>query len=88
MIEVTDRAAGALESMLTDQNAPEQAGVRIVEDAGSFGMTIDSVRDDDQVVWHNERPVLIADSQVALTLTGHIIDFQTAADGRDRFQLH
>jgi Fe-S cluster assembly iron-binding protein IscA len=87
MVEVTDRAAGKLESMLNDQNAPEQAGVRIVEDAGKFGMTVDAMRQGDEVVWHNERPVLIADGQVAQTLTGHTLDFQTAEDGRDRFQL-
>lgn len=87
MVEVTERAAGALESMLDTNDAPQQAGVRIVEDANNFSMTIDSVRDGDEVVWRHERPVLIADAPVARALTGHMIDFQTAADGRERFQL-
>ncbi len=87
MVEVTERAAGALEAMLTGNEAPQDVGVRIVADADSYGMTIDTVREGDEVVRRNERPVLIADQQVAQTLSGHTIDFQTASDGHDRFRL-
>lgn len=87
MVEVTERAAGALEDLLSRNDAPPEAGVRIVADAESYDMTIDSVHDGDEVVRRHERPVLIAEPKVAQTLTGHTIDFQTAADGRERFQL-
>jgi Fe-S cluster assembly iron-binding protein IscA len=87
MVEVTERAAGALESMLSKSDASQETGVRIVEEANSFGMRIDNVREGDEVVWRHERPVLIADGQVAETLSGHTIDFQTAADGREHFRL-
>ncbi len=87
MVEVTERAAEALESLLNSNGAPQEAGIRILEDANSFTMSVDSVRDDDEVVWRNERPVLIAESRLAQSLTGHTIDFRTAADGRERFQL-
>ena len=87
MVQVTERAAGALETLLTDGDAPHEAGVRIVADAESYSMTVDTVRDGDEVVQRHERPVLLADGEVAQALTGHTIDFQTGADGREHFRL-
>lgn len=87
MIEVTERAAGALEDLLARNDAPQEAAVRIVSDADRYDMRIDTLHEGDEVVRRHDRPVLIAEPEVAQTLTGHTIDFETAADGRDRFQL-
>jgi Fe-S cluster assembly iron-binding protein IscA len=84
MITVTERAADALEELLTVNHAPPGHGVKLVPgDAGSVGLTIDAPSDGDEVVNRGDDPLLIVDRQIVVPLDGSRIDCETAVvDGQ------
>jgi Fe-S cluster assembly iron-binding protein IscA len=90
MLQVTERAASALQEVLAINNAPPKRGVRLVRtDEGRLGMTIDRPREGDQVVQRNDTPVLIVDRQVAASLSGAVLDLQPAeAESAEPPALH
>ncbi len=81
MVRITPRSTTALEDLLTANHAPPEAGVRLVPNGkGSLGMVVDAPHEDDEVIRHNETPVLIVDSAVADHLADMMVDYQSAED--------
>jgi Fe-S cluster assembly iron-binding protein IscA len=78
MISVTERAATALEDLLADNDAPAGQGLRLVPGGtGTIGMTIDAPTDSDEVIRHDDAPLLIVDGSLAYVLDGATIDCAT-----------
>jgi hypothetical protein len=91
MIQVTERAAIALQEVLAINNTPPKRGVRLVPtEQGGLTMTIDSPRQGDAVVQRDDTPVLMVDRQVDEALAGLVLDLQPAQadpEGPLRFML-
>jgi Fe-S cluster assembly iron-binding protein IscA len=89
MITVTERAATALEELLSSSNAQPGQGVKLIpSDGGQVGMTIDAPSEGDEVVSRGDAPLLIVDSDIADALDGARIDCDTSmVDGQQKLEF-
>jgi Fe-S cluster assembly iron-binding protein IscA len=88
MINVTERAREALKAVQTQVADKPEVALRLGPvEQGQLGVFPDTGRDDDQVVEHEGRAVLLIDPQVAGELAGSTIDFEESAEGA-RLTLH
>jgi Fe-S cluster assembly iron-binding protein IscA len=87
MIQVTERARQALKAVQTQMVDRLEVALRLgPTEQGQLGVFPDTGRDDDHIVEHDGRAVLLIDPEVAGTLAGSTIDFEETADGA-RFTL-
>jgi Fe-S cluster assembly iron-binding protein IscA len=81
MVRVTEQATTALRELLTANHAPPEDGVRLTPNGeGSLGMVVDAPHAGDEVIRHNETPVLIVDAAVAGQLTEMVVDYESVED--------
>jgi len=81
MVRVTERAASALQELLTTNQAPAEAGIRITpNERGGLAMTVDAPRQGDEVISREEIPVLIVDGAVVGQVGDMVVDCQSAED--------
>jgi len=79
MVQVTDRAVIALQNMLTDTDAPPEAGIRLTpNDSGGVGMTVDAPVPGDEVIERDESCVLIVDGAIRERMTEMVVDYQSS----------
>jgi Fe-S cluster assembly iron-binding protein IscA len=82
MIQVTERAREALKAVQTQMTDKPEVALRLAQvEQGQLGVFPDTGRDDDHVVEHDGRAVLLIDPEVAGELAGSTIDFEESADG-------
>jgi hypothetical protein len=83
MVRVTERAATALQELLTTTSAPPDSGVRLTPDSsGELAMIVDAPHAGDEVVLRgeDEAPVLIVDRAVVEDLQEVEVDYQSVGD--------
>jgi hypothetical protein len=79
MIAVTERAAEELQLFRALGDAPPDHGVKLVpETEGSIGLTIAPPDEGDEVIRHDEAPLLIVDRSLAGQLDGTVLDADRA----------
>jgi Fe-S cluster assembly iron-binding protein IscA len=82
MLNVTERAVDMLARTLEETEAEDEQGFRIVRTApGELGLTIDEVREGDQVVRQEARPVLLVESWISDALDGATLDVTEDEEG-------
>jgi Fe-S cluster assembly iron-binding protein IscA len=75
MITVTERAATALEAMLTETGAQPGQGVKLVPSArGTVGLTIARPNEGDAVIRRGDIPLLIVDRCITDAFNGAQMD--------------
>jgi len=81
MIQVTERARETFKNKLED--LIERPGVMLRIGSTDSGLEIfpDTLKDDDQIIEHDGRPVLLIDQEVFETLADTTIDVEEHADG-------
>ena len=81
MIQVTERARETFKNKLED--LIERPGVMLRIGSTDSGLEIfpDALKDDDQIVEHDGRAVLLIDHEVSETLADTTIDVEEHADG-------
>ena len=81
MIQVTERARETFKNKLED--LIERPGVMLRIGRTDSGLRIfpDTLKDDDQVIEHDGRAVLVIDQEVSETLADTTIDVEEHADG-------
>lgn len=81
MVQVTERAANALQELLIAEGAPPEAAIRLQDDGqGRLGMSVDAPQPGDEVVSRDDIPVLVVDGGVSERLADKVVDYQ-APDG-------
>jgi Fe-S cluster assembly iron-binding protein IscA len=79
MVRVTEEAAIALKELLTENEAPPDAGVRLTSTAaGNIGMVIDSPQEGDEVHRRDEAPVLIVGGDLSPRMVNMEVDFESS----------
>jgi len=80
MIQVTERARETFKNRLEDLERP---GVMLRIGSTDSGLEIfpDTLKDDDQIIEHDGRAVLLIDQEVSETLADTTIDVEEHADG-------
>jgi Fe-S cluster assembly iron-binding protein IscA len=84
MIQVTERARETFKNSLEDlEDLIERPGVMLRIGSTDSGLEIfpDTLKDDDQIIEHDGRPVLLIDQEVFETLADTTIDVEEHADG-------
>lgn len=81
MFEVTDSALEELSRIVGIQDMDDDQFLRLATPPiwigeGDFGVVVDKRGDDDLVVVHNQKPVLIIDPVLADQLSKSIMDFK------------
>ncbi len=81
MIQVTERARETFKNTLED--LVERPGVMLRIGSSDSGLEIfpDTLKDDDQIIEHDGRAVLLIDQDVSETLADTTIDIEEHADG-------
>ncbi len=81
MIQVTEKARETFKNTL--ERLTERPGVmlRIGRTDSGLGVFPDTVKDDDQIIEHDGRAVLLIDHEVSETLADTTIDVEEHADG-------
>jgi Fe-S cluster assembly iron-binding protein IscA len=81
MIQVTERARETFKNKLED--LIERPGVMLCIGSTDSGLEIfpDTLKDDDQIIEHDGRAVLLIEQEVAETLADTTIDVEEHADG-------
>ena len=81
MIQVTERARETVKNRLED--LIERPGVMLRIGSTDSGLEIfpDTLKDDDQIIEHDGRAVLLIDQEVSETLADTTIDVEERADG-------
>jgi len=75
MIRMTERAAVALNALLSSNRTPSDQGVKLVPtDSGGLGLTIEKPKEGDDVVDVGSRPLLIVDSSLTDKLQAAVLD--------------
>ena len=80
MIQVTERARETFKNKLELIERPDVT-LRIGRTDSGLGVFPDTVKDDDQIIEHNGRAVLLIDQEVSETLADTTIDVEEHADG-------
>jgi Fe-S cluster assembly iron-binding protein IscA len=82
MITVTERAAARLQQAVATRDVPEGQGMKLVpQGPGSVGLTIAAPEAGDEVVRHEDAPVLIVDGRLTDSLAGAEIDCRESVEG-------
>jgi len=81
MIQVTERARETFKNKLVD--LIERPGVMLRIGSTDSGLEIfpDTLKNDDQIIEHDGRAVLLIDQEVSQTLADTTIDVEEPADG-------
>jgi hypothetical protein len=74
MFQLTDRAAGTLQSALTNGEHAEDACFRISSAEGQLKIGIDQQRPGDAAIEHEGQVVLVVDAETSETLAGRKLD--------------
>jgi len=80
MIQVTERARETFKNKLELIERPDVT-LRIGRTDSGLGVFPDTVKDDDQIIEHDGRAVLLIDQEVSETLADTTIDVEEHADG-------
>ena len=84
MVRVTERAATALQDMLTEKNASPEKGVRLAPNgSGGVGMTIDAPLPGDEIVERDQTPVLIVDRGIKKRMAELLVDYESAENSTE-----
>jgi Fe-S cluster assembly iron-binding protein IscA len=82
-LDVTEGAAGLLEERLKVlEHEPGQL-LRLIVKPDGLGLTLDTEREDDQVVEHQGRPVMLVEPELGDRLSGFTLDVVAGPDGQD-----
>lgn len=82
MIGVTERAKEELKNILTANTDQPEACLRLtLNEQGQLGLAIDTERQGDQAVEHEESKVLLVEKDLADTLQGITIDVEDTEEG-------
>jgi Fe-S cluster assembly iron-binding protein IscA len=82
MLNVTDRAVDLLARTLDETEAGDEQGFRIIRTSpGELGLTIDEVKEGDQVIRQEARPVLLVESWISDALDGATLDLSEDQNG-------
>jgi Fe-S cluster assembly iron-binding protein IscA len=80
MIQVTERARETFKNKLEDLKRPDVM-LRIGRTDSGLGVFPDTLKDDDEIIEHSGRAVLLIDQEVSETLANTTIDVEEHADG-------
>jgi len=70
-LEVSERACAVLKEILDGaEHAPDEILRLAPAPQGEFGLVLDTQRDDDQIVTHDDVPVLVIDASLSDKLSG------------------
>jgi Fe-S cluster assembly iron-binding protein IscA len=82
MLTVTETAGAHLAQLLAEADQPEEMAVRVERaTTGALTLRFDQVQPDDLTVEHEERTVLVFDTEIAETLGDKTIDAKDAEEG-------
>lgn len=82
MVTVTTEAKQVLKQVLSGQIADPEVGLRLeVTEGGQLGLFPDRKQEDDHVVSHQGRMVLLVSDEVAAPLEGTTLDCQRTDEG-------
>jgi Fe-S cluster assembly iron-binding protein IscA len=81
MIQVTERARETFKTRLEDLIERPDVMLRIGRTDAGLGVFPDTLKDDDQIIEHDGRAVLLIDQEVSETLADTTIDVEEHADG-------
>jgi Fe-S cluster assembly iron-binding protein IscA len=82
MLTVTETAGAHLAQLLAEADQPEEMAVRVERTTtGALTLQFDQVQPDDLTVEHEERTVLVFDTEIAETLGDKTIDAKDAEEG-------
>lgn len=79
---VTERASAHLRTLLESiEHEPDQLLRVAVSDAGSLGLVLDSQREGDQVIEHENTPILVIEAALSEFLSGAVLDVKDTPEG-------
>ena len=82
MLTVTETAGAHLAQLLVEAAQPEEIAVRVEwSTTGALTLRFDQVQPDDLTVEHEDRTVLVFDTEIAETLGDKTIDAKDAEEG-------
>jgi Fe-S cluster assembly iron-binding protein IscA len=81
MIQVTERARETFKNTLEDLIQGPGVMLRIGRTDSGLGIFPDTLKDDDQIIEHDGRAVLLINEEVSETLADTTIDVEEHADG-------
>ncbi len=81
MLTVTEAASAHLAQMLADAEAPNDVAIRIVVREGGLVLALDSANTEDATFDHEERTVLVLDTEVSELLQEKTLDVQDTEEG-------
>jgi len=81
MLTVTDDARKALKSVLDNAETQAEQALRLVEEEGKYQLTLDTEREGDQVVEHEEATVLLVGTEIKAQLESTVLDLQDTPQG-------
>jgi len=83
MITVTAQAAEELKAMAQGQVTEAAEGLRLVPaGSGQLALTIDTVKEGDQVVEHEGVKILLVGPELADAVDGLVVDVKDTSEGR------
>lgn len=81
MIHVTERAREMIKETLDDVLEEPELVLRLGPISSALALYLDSQNDDDEVIEHEGRAVLLVSRELSAELGGAAIDVEEAADG-------
>ena len=88
MIAITEGAKQELKKILTTNTDEPEACLRLIaNDEGQLGLAVDTERQEDQVVEHEDSKVLVVEKNLADTLEGITMDVVDTPEG-NRLAIH
>ena len=81
MIQVTERARETFKNRLEDLSERPGVMLRIGRTDSGLGIFPDTLKDDDQVIEHDGRAVLLINQEVSERLADTTLDVEERADG-------
>lgn len=82
-VTVTVEAAEVLKGVLDDASAPPEQTLRLItQSSGDLGLSLDTVREGDQVVENAGQPVLAISDDVARLIDGSTIEVVETEQGK------
>ena len=81
MIQVTERARETFKNRLEDLSERPGVMLRLGRTDSGLGIFPDTLKDDDQIIEHDGRAVLLINQEVSETLADTTIDVEEHADG-------
>lgn len=81
MLHMTNAAGAHLESMLTDERAPEGVAIRLALNEATIEFELDRERPGDVVLTHGNRAVLLLNPQMAELVDENTLAVEDNEDG-------